>query len=196
MPAPHLARRRLEDERVTLIQRALGHSNLSQRHLLFCAFDAEHVGLFFGRLHMIEATFNTTLPVGQSSKHLLELGGFMSLYFTMLNGRASQKVVGFYHFIRSSTILILGRFSADPNVNIAIELIFNQVRVKTNVRITRIETAVVLFWPRDNLELLDSPDLDTGLVANGLPSILAPGRRRFDLVIKITADQSKVGFFP
>ena len=144
---------------------------------------------------MVESRVNTTGKDGDGV--VGEVGeekvGFVSLDLTMLGGEGAQIVVKLHSLVGSGSGLVLGGTETQPEVNIPDELVRNLGALQDDVRVAVIEVTVLILGPGNDLELLNAPDLETLLLAGGLPLLFASSGSLTDVLLQVSPETGDVG---
>ena len=124
----------------------------------------------------------------------------VSLNLTMLHGHTTQVIIAFNHFVRSRSVLVLGRFRSNPNVYVKVHggRQATPKGMQHNVRISGMKRSVLFLWPGHNLELFDPPHVGHvgSVIVNGVPGGFQIRRGLTNLAGQVTIDQGQVGRLP
>jgi hypothetical protein len=185
----------IKDEDISRVKGFNLHGDLTDNDALL-ALNVEEAGTVFLSLDVLETGLNTTLEEFNLLEVRKEKLGFRSLNLTVLHWVSIEIIIKLNGLVGSGTILILGGFGANPEVNIIAKLLTVGVLLEglqDDIRISSVEFAIVLLGPVNNLELLNAPDLKTNLLASTLPGILSLRSGVLNLLLKVRSEVGNVG---
>ncbi|GAB1217378.1 hypothetical protein ATERTT37_006617 [Aspergillus terreus] len=143
-------------------------------------------------LNMGEARAHATGPDGDMAEQRQEFVRRALLRLAVLGRRPVQELVQFDRLVGGGPGLVLGGFVSQPEEDIVAQLVVSDfVRVQHNVAVSVVELAGSLLRPRNDLEVLDSPDEQSGFLSDlpVVPGRLGGGGVILDAMVQIGSDQ-------
>jgi len=162
---------KIKDEHITAVDRLGVKRNLDKTDVP-AALNLKKARFVFLGLDLVEASLNTTVhdadAVGEVA---LEERRLEALDLTVLDWCTTKVLVELDGLVGGSAHLILSALVADPEVDIPLKLLASlaDVSVENDVRIAGEESTKAALGLRDNMELLDTPDLKTNLATSLTP---------------------------
>mmetsp|Transcript_22874 Transcript_22874/g.38881 ORF Transcript_22874/g.38881 Transcript_22874/m.38881 type:complete len:357 (+) Transcript_22874:128-1198(+) len=140
----------VQNEHIVAVQRRRFQRHFHSGNVFARAFDVQQTSTIRLWLNVTKASVDATGLNGDAVREQFQkCFRFVTLHFTILNWCTAKNVIQFHCFVSSSTGFILSGVSTEPKVGIVQQSItaFLFVRVQNDVRITREEFAILLFWP-------------------------------------------------
>jgi len=153
----------IKDEHITAVDGLRIEGDLHKADVL-AALDLEQTGLVLLGLDLVEAGVDTTTHDTDATREVaLEELRLEALNLTMLDWATAKILVELDGLVGGSAHLILRGLLAEPEVNIPLKSLPSRaiVGVHNNVRVAREEGSIAALGLRNNLKLLNTPDLKT-----------------------------------
>jgi hypothetical protein len=181
----------VENERVALVEAGAGERHLDGGDGLLGALDVEQARLVLLGLDVGEAGLDAALEqLDAVGKERGERGRLVALDLAVLDRRTAELVVELDSLVGGGAGLVLRGVRAEPEVDVPVErgLAGQLVGVEDDVRVARVELAVLRLGPRLDLELLNAPDLNADLFAGVVPRGFLLCRGGLDFLFKVRAE--------
>lgn len=155
--------------------------------------DVIQTGFVFLLGDVSETAFNTALKDTNTLGEIrAEQFRLIALNFAVFYGFTLVEVVQLYGLVRGGTSLILACLSAEPEVDIELEVGRGAMSVEHNVRVTLIEFTIMLNGPRDDFEFLNSPNFEANGLASSVPLFFRLGGSFTAVVFNFSAEEFEV----
>ncbi|VEU34306.1 unnamed protein product [Pseudo-nitzschia multistriata] len=190
VPHPHGGLVGQQNEPAPRIHRRDVHGYLDQLPLLavFPGPVPEKERFLLCGLDLDKAGRDAPLQVLEAVKAGHKIVGLQALHLPVLDGGPAQDLVGLDHFVGRGSVLVLGRFGSDPDVQVVLQVGRVARGPEDDVGIALEELAVLVLRPGLDAELFDPPDGQSGLGSDALPGVLPLGGGLLDLVVEVGTD--------
>jgi len=184
----------VQNEDISRVEGVSRQFDLSNSHSLL-SLEVEKSRLVFLGLNVVESRIDSTL---QQSNLVVEVrkehSRFVSLNFSVLDGGSSELVIQLDSLVGGSSSLILSGVLTQPEVDVPEKGVgvWLLVGVQDDVRISRVESSVRILGNRLDVELLDSPDLQSDGLASIVPSGFFGSSGFSNLLLKIGSEIGNV----
>eukprot|EP00429_Kryptoperidinium_foliaceum_P120751 CAMPEP_0176320400 /NCGR_PEP_ID=MMETSP0121_2-20121125/70806_1 /TAXON_ID=160619 /ORGANISM="Kryptoperidinium foliaceum, Strain CCMP 1326" /LENGTH=412 /DNA_ID=CAMNT_0017662795 /DNA_START=65 /DNA_END=1299 /DNA_ORIENTATION=- len=185
----------IQDEAIPVVERRRLRRHISDDDAgLLGPLEVQELDLEDVRLGGVEAGLHATRQVAEAREQSLEALGLLALDLSTLAATAVEEVVKLDGLVRGNAALVGAGLLAQPKVNLTLQPVVGLLHVEHDVRVVHVELAVLLLRPRDDLEVLDSPHPEAGLLAHALPSRLRLRGLLARGLVLVATDLGDVGF--
>jgi hypothetical protein len=186
----------VENEDIAAVERGGRQRHLDDTDVLDGAADVQQTRLVRLGLVVLETSVVTALKdtnttnVGEQRQELFAL---KTLNLSVLNRQALEEVVQFDGLVGSSTSLVLSGVGTEPEENVVEDLAVGALDgLQDDVAVSFEELAIVLLGDLLNMEFVDTPDLNAGLLTASLPGGFVLRSLVLDVLFDVSAEQGHV----